>query len=478
MSTRTKEVTKVALYSLLILGLGVLATACSNRNTTSNGTSSGVQIRIWRTGQSEDVLKSPISSFVSKNSSANLIVTYNERSIDTYELDALKSLGARTGPDVWSIPIDWLGDHIPRIQNLPPNYFFPVDDEGKRATSGPTPAQAVKEFYPEGIAEQIIADDGENVLGLPMNVDSLRLYYNPELFEAAVNDFRTSKGENIKSEELTPVEQLLSAPPESWAKLVEMEKYITKLDGNNVLRSTIALGSADNISQSSNILSLLMLQNGGEIVGVDRKRALFHIPTTTAGGKDLSPGSVALDFFTSFSNPAKTAYTWNASMPQDIDAFGQGRVAMVIAFSDFGKQLRIKYPRFSFEEAPVPQNSIVNDPVNLITFSLETVTKTADNSAAAFAFLPYYTGVENARDVAGESGLFSPFKTDLTPQSDNAFAKQVLTGKSIYKRSRTQFDATFRQMIVNVSQNGMTADKAVDAGADRINTLLRADDQL
>ncbi len=476
-----REIGKVALYGVLILGLGVLATACSKTPTTTTSTSSGVKIRIWRTGQSEDALKGTINQFKGKNQSANLTITYDNRPIETYELDALKSLAARTGPDIWSIPNDWLGDHIPRIQPLPDNYFFPLDGKGKRQTTGPTPAEQVKELYPEGIAEQLITStpDGKtSVLGLPTNVDSLRLYYNRELLSAAGVEYQKSLGPDVKSEVYTPVKQLLNKPPATWGDVLEMEKYVTKLDGTNVVRSTIAFGTADNVSRSADIVSLLILQNGAKVVSTDRKNALFHIPTTSPSGVVVSPGELALDFYASFSNPARASYTWNPSMPQDIDAFGQGRVAMVIAFSDFGDQLKVKYPKFRFEKAAVPQNSVTQEPVNLIKFSIETVTKTADNTAATFAFFPYYTAQNNAVNISGQVGLSSPFTQDLIKKKDDPIVNQIVTGKSIFKRSRTQFDASFRQMIIDVSQNGLTNDKALDAAAERINVILQADNQL
>ncbi|CAN5136419.1 hypothetical protein BH11PAT4_BH11PAT4_1870 [soil metagenome] len=476
-ATSKREVAKVAIYSVLILGLGVLATACS-KAPTSPTTSGGVQIRIWRTGQAEDAIKSNIAQFKAKNKSANLTITYDNRDIETYEVDALKSLGARTGPDIWSIPNDWLGDHVPRIQPIPANYFFPLDSKGKRQTTGPSPAEQVKELFPEGISEQLIGTDGESVLGLPTNVDSLRLYYNRELFSAAATEFQKSLGSGAKSEDFTPVKTLFSKAPATWGDVLEMEKYLTKLDGNTVVRSAIALGTADNVSKSADIVSLLILQNGAKVVSVDRKNALFHIPTTSPSGVVVSPGELALDFFTSFSNPAKASYTWNPSMPQDLDAFGQGRVAMVIAFTDFEAQLKIKYPRFRFDTAAVPQNSVTQAPVNLIKFNIETVTKTADNTAAAFAFLPYYADQSHAVNLASQANLTSPYTIDLDRKKTDPLVSQIITGKSIFKRSREQFDQSFRQMIIDVSQNGLTNAKALDSAADRINVLLQADNQL
>ena len=475
---RIVEVLRIAGTFSLIAAAGILATACSSKTPTATTGSNQILVRIWRTDQSADVLKNKMTQFMDSNKSQNVSVTYTERNPNTYELDALKSLAAKQGPDIWSVKNDWIGDHVPRFTPLPDNYFFPKDSSGNRATTGPSPANAVKTLYPAGISEQIIGTDGASVYGLPSSVDTLKLYVNMNLFNTAADDFRKSLGSNARSEDFTPVQQLLSNPPTTWLDLVEQAKYITKRNGNDITRSTIALGTADNIKNTQDILQLLMMQNGAQIVSTDRRNALFHIPTTTSSGVSVLPGQLALDFFTSFSNPTKSTYDWNPSMPQDIDAFGQGKVAMIIGYSDIDAQLKIKYPQLNYKVAPVPQKSATDDPVNMLSFNVETVTKTANNAAAAFAFLSSYTDNSTVSSIASQENLITPFLSELKNRSNDPFVKQVLSGKAVYKRSRTQFDELFAQMIRDVNQNGLASDKAIDSAAENINKLLQDDSTL
>lgn len=460
---------RLAAVLCFLVVTGVAATACSRKTptTTQNGK---VPVRVWRTNQSKDAFASVIKSFEKDYPSAD--VTYREAKLDTtYELDSLKSMAARTGPDVWSIPNDWLGDHLTRIQPLPANYFFPRDNKGKRATTGPSPVESIKELYPAGVVEYLVGTDTETVYGLPTNVDTLKLYFNQSVVDAALSEFREVVGR--RSEEYTPVQQLLSNPPATWQDLVEQSRYITKTNGNEVIRSAIALGTADNIPTSQEIVQLLMMQNGANLISVDRLNATFHLRDTTASGTEVRPGTLALEFFTSFAIPGMETYSWNPSMPDMIDAFGQGKVAMIIGFSDVEQQLKTKYPKTRFRIAPVPQKSATEAPVNLIRFSTDTVTKTAANTNAGFAFLSRSTSQAAAVTLAGQAQLYSPYLATLERRASDPFVKQILTGKAVYKKSRLQYDAAFRQMIVDVTQNDVPAEEAIVQAANAITLLLQ-----
>lgn len=458
----------LATLALLVM-VGIAATACS-RNNTSNTATSKIPIRIWRTNQPEDTFKSPIRSFTKDYPQVE--ITYSEHELDnSYELDALKSLAARNGPDVWSIPNDWLGDHLTRVRPIPENYFFPRDNKGNRAETGPAPAEQVKELYPAGIAEMLIGTDTKTVYGLPMNVDSLKLYVNPTILQAAATEFREEVGRS--SEEYTPVQQLLSKAPATWQDLVEQAQYINQIDGNDVTRGTIAMGTADNIPYAQEILQLLMMQNGAKLVSEDRVNATFHLKDTTASGVDVRPGLLALDFFASFADPGSETYSWNPSMPEAIDAFGQGKVAMIIGFSDVENELKTRYPRLRFQVHPVPQKSATEPAVNLIRFSVETVTQTAENPAASFTFLSEYTSRTTSSTLAGQARLLSPYLETLERRESDPFVQQVLTGKAVYKKYRLEYDTAFRQMIVDVSQNEIDSEEAIVKAADSISILLQ-----
>ncbi len=472
-------------FSLLI-GVGLLATGCSSGSSTdTTSTTNTIEIRIWRMGQApqdNNLLSRQIKSFKKKYSSAKLNIEFTPVSAATYENDALRSMAARTGPEIWSLPSDWIGDHTPRISTLPDNYFFARDKNGKVAKTGPNPVDQVRELFPAGIVEQILTTDGKRVYGIPTEVEGLMLYYNSDLYSQAVDDFRSSLGARPSVDQIKPVETILSNPPATWRDLVEQAKYLNRRSGANILRSAIALGTADNVGPANDILQLLMLQNGAQVVSSDRRNALFNAPITTPAGVKLVPGEEALKFYASFSNPDSAVYSWNSSMPQAIDAFGQGKVAMIIGYGDIEQQLAIKYPRFDFDKAPVPQNSLTEPAVNLIRFAVDTVTRAPKNDtdkAGAFAFLNTYTEIGSVGSIAGSTGKLSPYKATLEKSGrQSAFAQQVLTGKAVYKRSRTEFDETFRQIIVDTTVNRVAPITSLNVGVEKITTILQKPDSL
>jgi len=450
---------------LAIAVFGLLATGCG----TKNNTATTIPIRIWRLNQDVDPIRDVLTSYMKAHT--NVQITYKKNVEDGYELASLQSLAGKNGPDIWSIPNDWLGDHQDSLQPLPSSYFFDA-----KTKKGPDPVSAVKSLYPPGIAAQLIGTDNQ-VYGVPTNVDTLRLYYNSNVFSDALSDFRKSMGSNYSDSTYQPVRQLLSKqPPATWSDLVQQTKYITQRSGSTVTRSAIAMGTADNVPEAEDTLSLLMLQNGVQVVSNDRARALFGAQVTPpSGGSPIRPGQSALDFYTSFANPTKDTYTWNPSMPDALDAFAQGKVAMVIAYADFGQQLKVKYPRFSFGVGAVPQ--ITTDPaqapVNFARYDIETVPKVASNLATAFDVLKAYTDSSDARSLASEQKLESPYLATLQQKGTGDFAAvQAITAQSVFKKNRAQFDAAFHDMITAVVQNGESSSTALDVGVQSINNLL------
>jgi ABC-type glycerol-3-phosphate transport system substrate-binding protein len=292
------------------------------------------------------------------------------------------------------------------------------------------------------------------------------------------DEYRQSLGERFTDEAFQPVRQLLSKPPATWNELLEQNKYLTKRNGATLTRSSIALGTADNVPYSEDILMAMMLQNGAKVVSSDRRNALFHTYETTPAGSKVRPGEKALEFYTSFANPAKDNYSWNPSQPSALDAFGQGKVAMVIAYTPFIDELKAKYPNLNYERTALPQISLSQPAVNFIKFKVETVTQTADNASAAFAMLRYYANSSSSSALASEQRLRPPFLKELqTRAEEDAFSKMILTGQSVFKRNRVQFDATFRKMIVDATQNGVPINLSLDAGAETINQLLNPDSE-
>lgn len=84
---------------------------------------------------------------------------------------------------------------------------------------------------------------------------------------------------------------LITKPPLTWQELKDM-------------KPSIALGRAENIKYSAEIMHLLAEQDN-----------LVN----------------ALKFYTEFADKTKKVYTWDSSMQRDLDAFASNQIAMVFA---------------------------------------------------------------------------------------------------------------------------------------------------
>jgi ABC-type glycerol-3-phosphate transport system substrate-binding protein len=92
-------------------------------------------------------------------------------------------------------------------------------------------------------ANVYLANDG--VLGFPIMVDPMMLYYNKDIF--------SNEG--------------LVSTPQYWDQLFGLSSKLTKKkDDGTILQSMIALGRYDNISHSKDILATLLLQSGNSII--------------------------------------------------------------------------------------------------------------------------------------------------------------------------------------------------------------------
>ena len=462
MNISKKTYPKIGMLILMVL-FGLSATGCTKKSTSSTAAPT---VKIWRYNQDYDAYKKIIDDFQKKLSGS--IISYANNGGSDYEQKAVNSLAAKKGPDIWSIPNEWIGDNEDKTLPLPDKFF--KDSKGKYLNT----VDEVKKNFPKGIWEQLIRSDGK-IVGMPSSVESLVLYYNEDLFSEAFDDYKKAhKDEDIDT---TPVKQVLKQAPKTWNDLVEQEKYITKIENDKIVRSTIALGTTNNLPYSNDILSLLMMQNGAKIIGDNRSDVLFNIPTTSPSGVTIWPGQLALEFYTSFSNPKDNKYTWNQSMPSALDAFGTGQVAMVIGYPELGQQIKEKYPKFSFSTTAIPQPSISSTPVNYIRFSIESVTVTSSNSTNAFNLLASYTDIDNQKSIPKEIKTYSAYQKTLESLSDNDFqASQILTGSTYYKKKHVQFDAEFNNMINSVVQNGISCQDAVTTASQAITKLYQKEE--
>ena len=141
---------------------------------------------------------------------------------------------------------------------------------------------------------------------------------------------------------------------------------MTKIDSlGNIEISGAAMGlssdRSDNpgggkINRATDILALIMMQAGIEMYDSSKNTATFAEFPESFFGKEKSPGEMALEYYTKFSDPSSGQYSWNARMHNSVDAFIEGKSAMVINYSWLIPRVQEKAPKMNLGTSLVPQN--------------------------------------------------------------------------------------------------------------------------
>ncbi len=232
-------------------------------------------------------------------------ITYRKFSPDTYRDDLINALAAGKGPDIFMIGNTWLTDFQDKIVPAPDILLN---------------EKAVRDDLVDVIAEDFITED-HKIWALPLSVDSLNLFYNKDILNAAG----------------------IAKPPATWEEFVSMLPHLTRVDRfGNITQSAMALGTAYNINRSTDILLAMSAQLGSAL---DPK--FFNDEGATK----------ALDFYTQFAKSSSSTYTWNPRLDYSLDAFYQGKVAMMLNYSYTVATIQQKNAKLNFGVAPMPQFS-------------------------------------------------------------------------------------------------------------------------
>jgi len=336
----------------------------TNGSATSQTGSENITLEYWGLWEIESNMEEALKEFEQKNS--GITVQYVKQSHKDYRERLQTAIASGNGPDVFRFHASWTPMMINDLASMPSSVF--------------TLAQFKENFYPAAVTQ--LQQDGQ-IVGIPLMYDGLMLYYNTDILAAA--------GEK---------------PPSSWSELRILANKLTLRDGGEIKRAGVALGNASNVDNFSDILALLMLQNGAD---------LFH--PNSAEGRD------ALLFYTNFITKDKV---WNEYMPNSTLAFARGDVAMMIAPSWRSHDISGINPDLKFATAPLPQLS--NSKITWATYWAEGVNKQSTNKDAAWKLLAYLSSVEGQQKLfatqAQNRAFGEPYsRTDL---ADSLASHQIL----------------------------------------------------
>jgi multiple sugar transport system substrate-binding protein len=359
-----------------------------------------VTLSYWGLWEDKEVFQPIIDEY--KKNHPNVDINYVSQNKTQYRerLDAALKKGDE--PDLFRFHNTWRPMLINYLSAVPKDIYSNEEFE--------------KTFYP---VVKIDLKSGDNYYGIPLMIDGLLLFYNEDML----------KGSNI-------------TVPKTWVdvqKAVQPTKLTVKEKGK-VITAGIALGTAENIEHFSDILGLMMLQNGTKL-----SESFLKCNDSSTNTCAIE----ALSFYHKFAESPDN--TWDETLDNSILAFSAGRVAMIFAPSWQAFTINTISPNLNFKTAPVPQLPCEKEPcqrVDWATYWVEGVSNKSKYQKEAWEFLKYlsqaetmkklYTLQATARKLFGE-----PYsRVDLAKTlSDNPYLAPIMEEapnmKSFYSTSRT-----------------------------------------
>lgn len=430
----------LVLVSILIL-IGILP---GLKQTATRG----AKLEIWGF-ESELVWK----DFILRNSSPDSgNVTYKEIDENQYESMLVNAIAEGTGPDIFMLKDSQLLKHK--------NKIAPFKNLGQGENPLSMSNQEFKNTFVDAAQAGLLSPQG-GILGLPLFLDSLALFYNKDFFNSA----------NIP------------APPKSWDEFVDFTEKLTKTSPiGDVESSGAALGEAINIEHFVDIVSALIFQAGGSIIDYERNESVIYkgVPKKQEDGttETIIPVESALSFYTSFANTQKKNYSWNKNKPNSIDAFAREETAMIIGFARDLPVIIAKNPHLNFGVAEFPQPTGAEFKINYGRYNFLTVSRLSPNKDAAWAYLIHITSRNPNIDYLKRVGL-PPVRRDLinpAPETDERlipFYNQSLSVKSWLQPDETGVSAIFKDMVELLVSKKLPAYGISTQANDRLNQLLK-----
>ncbi len=350
-----------------------------------------ITITYWGLWETPSIMKPLISDF--ENTNPGIKIAYQQQSFQDYQDRLATAITGTTPPDIARIHATWLPIFIKNLLPAPANTISATDLQTN--------------FYPIA-ATSVVA--GNQVFGVPINTDGLVLLVNNNIL----------KQKNLQ-------------PPVTWEDLSAAAKSLTERDvaTGKITRAGVALGNTTNVAHWMDIVSLMMLQAGVNLISPSSK-------TVTE----------VLTYYTDFASPGKY---WDDTMPNSIQAFANEKVAMIFAPLWRIPEIQTINANLNWQTVKVPQLP-ASDPVNWASMWIEVVPKTSTHTQEAWKFMSYLASAK-AQQLLFEAALkergsaqVPTNKAAASQASSNPFAAplvaSLVSAKSFYTAGNTRDSST------------------------------------
>lgn len=402
----------LVLIGSLVLVVAVFAILYFRRTTT---TGVPVALSVWGTDE-PTAMSSVIGAYQALR--PNVTVTYRKVDAATYEETVINALASGEGPDVFALSNRNVGTTLGKILPAPATTMS---------------AAQVRALFPKAVEQDAIHE--ENVYGLPLYLDTLALYYNRDLLDAAG----------------------IVAPPTTWDDVQRAVPLLRTVNAQGQLeQAAIALGgTSTRIPYAADIVSMLLVQSGAPIVDA-------HHSGLTLG----ETGVPAFNFYIQFGNPSTAQYAWTDEFGSALQQFSDGKLAMMLGYASLRDDLHKQNPFAEYAIAPAPQTA-GGTPRTYPRYQLFVVSKQSTNVGWAWDFVAniatqpaitqtYITATK--RPPALRALIDTQVKdADLTTA---LFARQSLTARSWYQVDGAAVERSIDRAIRDTIAGGVTPERA------------------
>ena len=429
----------VALILILVLVISQVFGGNNKEETTPTvkedpglvETAEPVSLTYWGLWEDSQIISEVINDFEEKN--PNVTIDYRKQSHLDYRERLQQAIASGNGPDIFRFHATW-GMMI-----------------GESLAAMPTDVMTATEyqstFYP--VAYDQLQINGQ-IVGIPLMYDGLALIYNKEMLKTA----------NL-------------SVPSTWSELRSVANQLTvpsnpsDRSNTNITRGGLAIGNAGNVDHFSDILALLILQNGGDPADPSSKYV-----------------SDAVTFYTNF---AKQDKVWSDRLPNSTVAFARGEAAMILAPSWRIHDIQNLNPDLDFGVAPVPQLDSAN-PVAWATYWAEGVSDQSKNKDVAWAFLEYLSSPEVLQKFYADASKIRSFgeiypRQDMAAELESdelvaAYLEDAPIASSWYMASFTHDNGINDQIIkyyedaVNSVLSGQNVEKSLETTIEGVDEVL------
>ncbi|KXK09045.1 MAG: Maltose-binding periplasmic protein precursor [Microgenomates bacterium OLB22] len=323
---------------LIFLGIGVVFLCLVGlifTVLTRVGKKKEITLTYWGLWEDTSVMNSVIADYKKVNPAVT--IRYEQQSPGQYREKLQFRIPKGEGPDIFRFHATW----APMLQEV----LVPAPDKIINQ-------QQFETLYYPFMKKDLVYD--KKIIGLPFGMDMLVLIYNPELLSRLG----------------------FESPPKTWEELLSTAKEVTvKKQEGALVTSGVALGTAENIEHFSEILGWMLLQNGASLYDLTSNEAVEVLQSYRSFAED----------------PLRI---WDESMPNDIQAFAQGKVAIIFAPTWEIFTIRSINPGAQLAVSTLPLLPGESQSTTISTYWADGVSRSSSHQEEAWKFLKFLSEKE------------------------------------------------------------------------------------